>query len=122
MVRQDLLRTEPETLHHAGAKAFDQDIGFRDDRVRLGKAGGILEIEFDHAPPAMDELSRIALPLPGARNRYDIGAHVGQQHRCEWSRANGGEFDHPDISQGTGHRRPVRFMVAHGILRADTVR
>jgi hypothetical protein len=116
MARQDLLRAEPETLHDAGAKAFDQDIGFRDDRVRLSKAGGILEIEFDHAPPAMDELSRIALPLPGARNRYDIGAHVGQQHCREWSGANGREFDHPDISQGTGHRRPVRLMVAHRIL------
>jgi len=52
-----------------------------------------------HAPPAIDEIARIALTLSRPRNRHHIRAHVGEKHRRERPRPDAGKLDHAHATQ-----------------------
>ncbi len=98
------VRPEPEPLHHAGAEALDQRVGFLGQRQhQLGALGG-LEVDRNRGAAASGDVGPGGAKqrrLVGAIQPDHVGAHVGQQHRGERPRADARHLDDPDALQGT---------------------
>ena len=98
MTLEAIVRPEPEPLHHAGPKTFDQRIGLRDQLLRDFDIFRLLQIERDRAASARQKVEfrldrRAEIGWLGAIDADDIGAHVGEQHAAERPRADAGELD-----------------------------
>jgi hypothetical protein len=101
ITRQHDIRTEAETLHHAGTKAFDQRVGIGEKIQHLRDRRLVLQVEFDDLAAASRHRFQILLgtdPIQG----HDLRAHVGQHHAGERSGADAGEFDDTGACERTG--------------------
>jgi hypothetical protein len=103
-----LVRPEPEPLHHAGAKAFDQHIGARDELERGLRAGSRLQIECHRALAAQhDVVPALALEAEargaGSIDHEHVGPHVGEQHSGERRRTDRLELEHLHASERPSH-------------------
>jgi len=101
VARQHHVGPEPEPLHHAGAKTFDQRIGIGQQVQRLRDRRLVFQIELDDLAAADRDGFQI---LPGADpvERHDLGAHVGEHHAGKRTRADAGEFDDAKACQWAG--------------------
>lgn len=90
---------EPQPFHHAGAKAFDQNVGLADQIQGARLAAGRLQVgDLDRLAPVQRVGRRPAQRLrPGGLlgpcQRNHLGTHVGQHH--------GGQRARPDPSNST---------------------
>src|SRR5512132_460462 len=94
---------EPEPLHHAGAIAFDKDVGGPDQLARMPEARRVLEVERDGEPAAQEEIvlarvERVRLAA-GARDAHHRRAVVGEHHPAEGRRADRIELDDADTGE-----------------------
>jgi hypothetical protein len=98
------VRSEAEALHHARAEALDQGVGSLDESQRRGHALGVLEVEADAAPTAVEQVPRRSVGghvthRAGAIEAQHIGAHVRQHHGGEGARSDAGELDDLDARE-----------------------
>ena len=101
IAREHDVRAEAETLHHAGAEAFDQRVGAGEQVEHLRDGGLVLQIELDDLAAAHRDRLQV-LAGADAVERHDLGAHVGQQHAGERARADAGEFDDAEAGERAG--------------------
>ncbi|MEY9143844.1 hypothetical protein ABIF00_001828 [Bradyrhizobium elkanii] len=98
IAREHDVRTEPEALHHAGPKTFDQRVGMAEQVEHFGNRRLVLEIELDDlAAAGCDRLQILARTDPVQRDH--LGAHVGEQHAGERAGADAGEFDDAEAGE-----------------------
>ena len=106
------LRTEPETLHDAGAEAFDQRVGVLDDAKHRIRGAGLLQVDGKCPPPALGgPLSSLAEELDvvramGAIDANHLGAHVGKHHGAERRRADTCHLDNFESCQRSHRHLP----------------
>ncbi len=96
---EQFLRAQPQPLHHARTKAFDQHVGMRQRLLDECLAFGALEIDFRAVPGAFDH--RVHRLVTGAFDAHDLRAHIGQHHADMRARADALEFDDPEAGQRT---------------------
>ena len=92
---------EPEPLHHAGPKAFDQRIGIGQQVEHLRHRGLVLEVELDDLASAPRHRLHVLLGAD-AIERHHLRAHVGQHHAGKGTGADAGEFDDAETCQRAG--------------------
>ena len=101
IAREHHVGPEPEPLHHAGTKAFDQRVGIGQQIEHLRDRGLVLEVEFDHLASAPGHRFQILLGADPIE-RDHLGAHVGQHHAGERAGSDAGEFDDAKTGQRAG--------------------
>ena len=97
---------QAQTFHHARPEAFEQHIGLRDQIQRGGDAVGILHVERDRAPVALEHVCPLlatadAEVLGGSRtiDADHVRAHVGEHHAAERRGADRFEFQDLESAQ-----------------------
>ena len=90
--------TDPETFGDSGTEALDEAIGPLDQLQERLDALGRLEVEPDRTPPTVERVAGRQGRIPAANLRRPVdadhvGAHVGQHHRRERTRADAGHLD-----------------------------
>ncbi len=101
IAREHDVGTEPEPLHHAGAKAFDQRVGIGEQVEHLRDRRLVLQIELDHLAAATGDRFHV-LGRADAIERDDFSTHVGEHHAGERARADAGEFDNAVTGERAG--------------------
>ena len=106
--------TEPKALHHAGAEAFDQRVGRRNQAQRRIDTGRLLQIDRNRALAAVEQrkaagveernVARVCIRDFAVDDEH-AGAEVRENHSAEWPRADAGELDNADALQRT-HANP----------------
>ena len=96
--------SQAESLGHARPIALDERVSLLDERQDEFDAVGVLEVDADGAPAAVQRLEvglveRRRIDLLTAVDPNDVGAHVGEQHPRERSRADSRELDDLDALQ-----------------------
>ena len=104
---------EAEPLHDAGAEALDEAVGLLDERQHGLDAVGVLEVDADRAPPAVEHVGRRSGRVAAADvlrpvDADHVGAHVGQHHGAERTGADAGDLDDLQALEGSGHQRSFR--------------
>ena len=92
---------EPQSLHHARPKAFDQGVGIGQEVEHLRDRSLVLEIEFDDLAAASRHRFQV-LPGADAIERHHLRAHVGQHHAGKGTGSDAGEFDDAKARQRAG--------------------
>ena len=93
-----ILRTEPEAFRHAGAEPLDERVGPLDEtKHRLGPRG-VLEIDRDARPAAVEKVVLRSHVDAESRVRHAIDAHhvgaeLGKEHRAHRTRPDARELD-----------------------------
>jgi hypothetical protein len=83
-----------QALHHAGAKPFNQSVGFLDQRQRELNVGRVFKIERDRTAPARGDVVLEGAASAFAIDAHDVRTHVGQQHAAKRAGANARELYH----------------------------
>ena len=92
---------EAEALGDTRPEPLEQCVGAVDELQHELDALGVLQVDADRAPPAIQRLEIHLVELRGvdllrAVDADDVGAHVRQQHSRERSRSDTGELDDLD--------------------------
>ena len=120
--RDQDVRTEPERLQLPRAQVLDHDIGGIDESMQEGGLLRVLQVQFDRALVASDDLpeeghvvTRITPPhgpdgITGTRafDLDDVGTEVREVARAPRPGDHRRQVDHPEIRQG-----PVGSGVVH---------
>jgi hypothetical protein len=101
-----VLGTQPQSLHHAGAIAFQQHIGSGDDVEQAAAVPRAFQVERQAGAAAKQGilLRRHGHPRFACVGRFDeqdLGAHVRQQHARERHRADRSQLDDARTLQGS---------------------
>ena len=94
---QELVRPQPQPLHHAGTEALDQHIGLGHGSAAEGLAFLALEIEADAVARPFDH--RVGRSSARPVDPHHLGTKIGKQHRDVRPGANTAEFDHPEAGK-----------------------
>ena len=105
---------EAEPLGHAGPEALDQRVGLLDEAQHRLDAVGVLQVDADRAPAAVQRLEvrlveRRRVDLLRPVDAHDVGAHVGEQHPGERARPDPGELDDLHALQRSHDACPLGF-------------
>jgi alpha-L-fucosidase 2 len=115
------LGPDTEPLGDAGPEALDQDVGcLRQPEYHVDRAG-VLEIQCDRAPAAVEDPVRY--PRPVARDpvhAYHVRAEIGEQHAGVRHRSDPGQLDHAYPVQWTHPPKltDIRWRPSRGIAEA----
>ena len=90
---QTRIGADSQTFGDTGTETFNKCIGLLDKTKNCLDAIGVLEIDPNRATTAIHHVFRrscwiAAVYLPGAIDADDVGAHVSEHHRREWSWPN----------------------------------
>ena len=106
----------PESLRHAGPEPFDERVGLLDHAQHRLDAVGLLEVDADRAPAAVQHLHppgiESALDRLGAVDAHHVGAQVGEQHRRERPRPDARDLD--DLHVGEWSHAATLARRCHG--------
>ena len=102
---QTSLWAQAQTLHHTGAKTFDQGVRFGDDFQHCGQRRGVTQIGVQGLFAARKDIELFVVCASFFRpgNAQHLGTHVGQQHAAKGRRAKSGHLDHFQSSQRACH-------------------
>jgi hypothetical protein len=95
------LRSRQTSLH--------QDVGLLDEPQHDLGTVGVLEVDGDRAPAAVEQLGGVVgagadeAAAPDAVDAQDVGAEVGEQHRAEGPRADAADLDDADPGERAAH-------------------
>lgn len=93
---------QPQPLHHAGAEALDEHVGFLDGIEHGLRSAFSAQVDLQRAATAREDVVRRGASA-GALDADHLRAHVGEQHRAERTGADARHFDHPKALQWTSH-------------------
>ena len=120
-----ILRTEAETFGDAGPEPLDERVGAVDEAKHGLDAGGVLEIDRDARPAAVEEVEVRghvdAEPGVGqAIDTHDVGAELGEEHRAHRTRSDARELDDSQSLERT-HAVDLRRTEARATGRIATL-
>jgi hypothetical protein len=123
--REQLGRTDPESLGDAGAKSLDEHVGVTRERPDQRRSLRVFQIDPGRLSTATHHVPRHETGLhAGARavghrdrgrtvggtlDSQHVGAVIGEKHRAEGSRAQPADLDDSNPLQRSGHLRPPVF-------------
>src|SRR6202011_5600328 len=92
--------SDPETFGDTGPEAFDERVGLLHETHQRLDTVGILEIDADRAPAAVDDVLVLTREIAGdglrALDPHDVGPQVGEDHRRERSGPDARDLDDLD--------------------------
>src|SRR6202022_2577358 len=107
----------PQPLRHAGPEALDERVRLLDHAQHGLDAVGLLEVDADRPPAAVQHLHppgvESALDRLRAVDAHHVGAHVGEQHRGERPRPDARDLNDLYVRQ-TSHAATLATVPCMG--------